>query len=243
MATEQTTRDTDRSRTRTAIIKVAAGLLGHSGAEAVTTRSVAAEAGVQAPTIYRLFGDKEGLLDAVAEHVFAGYIENKARNTETADPVADLDRGWQHHIDFGLANPALFALLSDPVRGKRLASTAGGVDILSRRVHRVAAAGRLAVGERRAVEMIHAAGTGAVLALLAAQPEQRDVSLADAIYQAVKHAIVTDADDPSSDSSHGSVAGSVGAAVTLRAGIDDLGALSSAERSLLTEWLDRVADQ
>jgi AcrR family transcriptional regulator len=37
-----------------------------AGRRAVTTRAVAAGAGVQAPTIYRLFGDKDGLLDALA---------------------------------------------------------------------------------------------------------------------------------------------------------------------------------
>jgi AcrR family transcriptional regulator len=49
----------------------------------VTTRSVALAAGVQPPTIYRLFGDKDGLLDAVAEHGFAHYAANK----RPADPI------------------------------------------------------------------------------------------------------------------------------------------------------------
>ena len=71
-------------------------------------------AGVQAPTIYRLFGDKDGLLDALAEHVFSAYVAGKAPSATTDDPVADLRAGWDTHIGFGLANPELFALLTDP---------------------------------------------------------------------------------------------------------------------------------
>ena len=54
-----------RGATRARIVDVAARLLQTDGPAAVTTRAVAEGAGVQAPTIYRLFGDKEGLLDAV----------------------------------------------------------------------------------------------------------------------------------------------------------------------------------
>ncbi len=49
---------TGRSDTRTKLVDVAARLLRDYGPAAVTTRGVAEAAGVQAPTIYRLFGDK-----------------------------------------------------------------------------------------------------------------------------------------------------------------------------------------
>ncbi|WP_328341958.1 helix-turn-helix domain-containing protein [Micromonospora sp. NBC_00421] len=42
-------------------------LVTWGGARAVTTRGVAERARVRAPTIYRLFGDKDGLVEAVAE--------------------------------------------------------------------------------------------------------------------------------------------------------------------------------
>ena len=69
-----------RSATRSIIIDVAAQLLQEHGPLAVTTRGVADRAGVQAPTIYRLFGDKDGLLDAVAEHVMATFVSAKAEH-------------------------------------------------------------------------------------------------------------------------------------------------------------------
>src|SRR3954464_9110065 len=110
-----------RSDTRSRIVDVAARLLQEGGPSAVTTRGVAEAAGVQAPTIYRLFGDKDGLLDAVAEHVMASYASAKAETVRAAteddvDPLDDLRAGWEHQIAFGLANPTLFRLLSDPNR-------------------------------------------------------------------------------------------------------------------------------
>src|SRR3954452_18482594 len=95
--------------TRTRIVTAAAALLADGGRDAVTTRAVAAAAGVQAPTIYRLFGDKTGLLDAVAEHGFQAYLGGKA--APDGDPVECLRAGWDLHVGFGLANPGLYALM------------------------------------------------------------------------------------------------------------------------------------
>ena len=63
--------------TRERLVKAAAELLIDGGKEAVSTRAVASAAGVQAPTLYRLFGDKDGLLDAVAAYGFADYLATK----------------------------------------------------------------------------------------------------------------------------------------------------------------------
>ena len=232
---------TARHETRDTIIEVAAQLLHAHGPTAVTTRGVAQAAGVQAPAIYRLFGDKDGLLDAVAEHVMATYVAAKAALTETAsstggDPLADLRTGWDMHIEFGLANPALFGILNQSGRSTPSPATATGLEVLRARVHRVAAAGRLRVGERRAVELIHAAGTGTVQTLLAAPPAARDPHLADAMYEAVAAAILTDAPVPAAT-------GPVAAAVAFRTIVPELTTLSDAERTLLSEWLDRSIDR
>src|SRR3954447_461797 len=106
---------------RSAIIDAAARLLGEQGAAALTTRGVAEAAGVQAPTIYRLFGDKDGLIDAVAEHVMATYVAEKtavadAEARAEGDPVVDLRSAWQMHVEFGLANAQLYVLLNTPDR-------------------------------------------------------------------------------------------------------------------------------
>ncbi|MCU1648363.1 MAG: TetR family transcription regulator [Nocardia sp.] len=223
-----------RDETRAQLVEVAAQLIREHGAVAVTTRAVAQAAGVQAPTIYRLFGDKDGLLDAVTEHVFTTYVAGKKLSEDDSDPVAALRAGWDTHIGFGLANAALFALLTDPGRsdGTSAASNAG-MAVLRTRVHRVAVAGRLRVPERRAVELIHAAGTGAVLALLSLPSHDRDLDLADAMFDAVMQAILTDAPALAEDSP-------TAAAVAFRTIVPKLPMLTDTERALMSEWLDRA---
>jgi len=227
--------DAGRRETRTHLVEVAAHLLREQGPAAVTTRAVAQAAGTQPPIIYRLFGDKEGLLDAVAEHVFATYVAGKALAEDSSDPIADLRAGWDTHIGFGLANAALFGLLTDPSRADSPAAAAG-LDVLRTRVHRVAAIGRLRVPERRAVELIHAAGTGTVLTLLAMPPQQRQLDLADAMYDTLMQSILTDAPPPAED-------GTTAAAVTFRTVVPKLAALTDAERALMSEWIDRATGQ
>ena len=51
---------------RARILRAATELLATGGRDAVTTRAVSAAAGVQPPTIYRHFGDMQGLFEAVA---------------------------------------------------------------------------------------------------------------------------------------------------------------------------------
>ena len=92
-------------------MRAAAELLATGGRNAVTTRAVSAAAGVQPPTIYRHFGDMQGLLDLVARETLAIHVGEQATRALTNDPVEDLRRGWDLHIAFGLAHPDAFALL------------------------------------------------------------------------------------------------------------------------------------
>ncbi|HEY2443005.1 MAG TPA: TetR/AcrR family transcriptional regulator [Streptosporangiaceae bacterium] len=224
-----------RDRTRAQLVEVAAGLLATAGPDAVTTRSVALAAGVQAPTIYRIFGDKNGLLDAVVEHGFASYVARKPPADAMADPVEGLRAGWELHVGFGLANPELFRLMHTALRTPDgQAIVAAGAEVLRARVHRVAEAGRLRVTERRAIDLIRAAGTGVVFTLIDQAEDERDDTLADTAWESVCAAILTDATAP--------IAGPAAAAVTLRAALPDLTALTAAERALLGDWLDRIAE-
>ena len=94
-----------RERTRQRVIEAAADLLAREGRDAVTTRAVAVAAGVQPPAIYRLFGDKDGLLDAVAEHGFATFLAAKHVDPIPQDPIEDLRAGWDLAVEFGLDQP------------------------------------------------------------------------------------------------------------------------------------------
>lgn len=229
---------TSLTDTRSGIVAAAARLLRTGGAPAVTTRAVAQEAGVPPPTIFRLFGDKDGLLEAVAEHVLADYVATKAARAadENGDPVEDLRAAWDAHLAFNLANPDVFLLLAGPGRLRHCAAANAGAQVLRARVARVAAAGQLKVSEARAVDMIHAAGSGAVLALLSQPEDRRDPHLSDALLDAVLGEILTST--PVRPDS-----GTIAAAVAFLAALPELPALSDAERTLLTEWLTRAITQ
>lgn len=221
-----------RAELRVHIIEGAARLLREGGATAVTTRRVADAAGVQPPTIYRLFGDKDGLLDAVAEHVMALHVASKAVHAHgDDDPVEALRSGWRAQIDFGLANPELIRLMT--ARPGTSPAIDAGIDVLQGLIRGLATAGLLEVGERRALEMIHAAGTGAVQALLEAPPEQRDPGLADALFDAVLNQITRQI--PAADEKSGTISITVHFATL----VPRLPGLSDAERVLMLEWLGR----
>jgi AcrR family transcriptional regulator len=228
--------ETSRDRIRAQLVEVAADLLGTQGPDAVTTRSVALAAGVQAPTIYRLFGDKNGLLDAVIQHGFATYLARKPPVGADGDPVESLRAGWELHVGFGLANPELFRLMHTALRtpdGQAIAAT--GTGVLQARVHRVAEAGRLRVTERRAVDLITAAGTGVVFTLIDQAEDERDDRLADTAWESVCATIlVREGAAP--------ITGPAAAAVTLHAALPSLTALTASERALLGDWLDRIAE-
>jgi AcrR family transcriptional regulator len=221
---------------RTRIVDAAAELLARDGRDAVTTRAVATAAGVQAPTIYRLFGDKRGLLEAVAERGYASFLDQKAVREPGPDPVEDLRAGWDLHAAFGLANPDLYALMyADPRPGAVPAASAAAEGMLAQHIGRVAAAGRLRVSERRAADLVRACGRGAVLTMLATPVDERDPQLITDAREAVIAAITTDApviDDP----------GPAAAATALRAALAGTNVLSEAEHRLMAEWLERLAD-
>ena len=141
-------------------------------------------------------------------------------------------------IDFGIANPALFRLMSDPERVLDSPAARAGRQVLEARVHRIALTGRLRVSERRAVDLIQAAGVGAILTVLTTAPALRDVAVADDLYAAVLDRIATADRDHADDTGGGPKA----PAVALRAIAPRLDMLSTSERQLLTEWLDRAID-
>jgi len=226
---------------RDRILQAAALLLATGGREAVSTRAVSAAAGVQPPTIYRQFSDMQGLLDAVAADGFTRYVRGKLARESTADPVADLRAGWDMHIGFGLANPALYALMyGDPRPGARPPAAVEAYMVLERLLQRVAAAGRLRVDVGRATHLIHAAGVGVVLTLIAVEDADRDLAVATLTREAILAAVTTDV--PSDEATAGNGSRRAAAhAVALKALLPEAStAFTPAERGLLMEWLDRL---
>lgn len=225
--------------TRNRIVEAAAALLNEGGREAVSTRAVSAAAGVQAPTIYRIFGDKQGLLDAVASHGFESYLGGKLALGHSEDPVEDLRRGWDLHVAFGLAHPAVYTLIyGEPRPGVGSPAARAAAEVLAGQVRRIAAAGRLRVGEERAAHLIHAAGCGLTLTLIALPPDGRDPALSVLARESILAAVTSD--PPPADGA--APGGPVGPAEALRAALPEVAVLSDAERALLDEWLTRIAN-
>ncbi|MGW2053884.1 TetR/AcrR family transcriptional regulator [Streptomyces sp. NPDC001840] len=223
-----------REQTRQRVIDAAIDLLTRGGRDAVTTRAVADAAGLQPPAIYRLFGDKDGLLDAVAEHGFAAFLATKHIDPDPRDLIEDLRAGWDVAVEFGLANPVLYTLMyGEPTRAGSAAFKAG-MEILMGRIRRLAAGGWLRVDEELAAQIVHATARGAVLTWLSLPEHRRDPALLTTLRESMVGA-VTNQQPAVRD------AGPAGAARALRAALPEQMALSGAERRLLKEWLDRLA--
>ena len=218
---------------RERILEVAGELLHRGGRDAVTTRAVSGAAGVTEPTIYRLFGDKSGLLDAVAEQGFTSYVQRKTSRRRGSNPLDDLRVGWEQHVGFGLANPELYLLMyGDPRRVTSPAAMAAA-DVLRELIGRIASAGRLTVAEDRAMRLVQSVGSGVTLTLIGQPAAQRDLELSTIAREALLAAIVTDV-PPRAEP------GPVPAAVALRSGLLHASVLTAPERALMSEWLDRI---
>ena len=219
---------------RERILSAAVTLLTAGGREALTTRAVAGAAGVQAPTIYRLFGDKQGLVDAVASRGFTTYIQQKRTDGPSGDPVDDLRHGWDLHVGFGLANPALFAAMyGEPRPGGASPAASRALSMLRERMRTLALAGRLRVDEQRAADMLRAAACGVVFILLETPERERDPGLSEATREAVILALTTDVAEAAELDVKP-------VATTLRALLPYADGLTKGERHLLGEWLDRI---
>lgn len=222
------------------IIRAAEEIIAKLGVDAATTRAVSVAAGVQAPTLYRLFGDKDGLLDAVAEHAMLAYAEGKAVRTPLEDPVAEMRAGWDAHVAFGLSHPGIFAIMVARIGVSRdTPAMRQGMVVLKAKIRALAEAGRLRLPEERALSLFHAAATGTILTLLN-QPEAiRDIRLSDAAREAAIWALTGEAGEPAADAA----ADIIRPALALKVSLPDLDILSAGERLLLSELLERIADR
>lgn len=103
------------------IAAAALTILVEEGAQAVTMRRVAAEAGVTAMATYRHFPNREELLRSVADAAFADIGKDWGTCTEELDFDSRFDRLLDDFLDFSLGKPNLYAfLITDRREGVRL---------------------------------------------------------------------------------------------------------------------------
>ena len=216
------------------ISQAAMRLLRSEGRRGVTVRAVAAAAGVQAPAIYRTFGDMYGLFSALATEGFHTYLERK-RAVSDKDPVQALRAAWDVHVEFGLDEPDLYLLMyGDPTRITRCDAAVEAWQMLTSTLERIARSGRLALPVAQAAHVTHSASMGVTLTLIGQDPAERDPRTSDILREATLAAILTDP-VPATHTPAAALA------VALSASLDETTPLTHGQRAILNEMLDVIA--
>lgn len=205
----------------------------------IATRAVCEAVGVTQPVLYRLFGDKQGLLDALADAGLEWYARRKGGLEKTADPVLDLRAGWDDHMAFAGEHPALYQLMFSPRPWSRSTARIRVRGLLQETLERCAAAGALAVDPRSAAAMILSANVGLALNRVAEPSSFSDADLSHRLRDSVFAAVLVQS----------SVSGSAGtgilaSVVRLRAQLarPETEVLEPAELALLDRWLERLVE-
>src|SRR5438270_4161559 len=234
-------RGVSAGETRDRILLAAAQLMDESGDTTVSTRAVCKRAGVEAPTLYHHFGNKQGLINAVIQHGFNQYVDPETAQDNTLDPIEAIRRGWDRHVRFGLENPRFYALLYGNVeRGRPCAITSPALARLTELLTAAAKVGRLRIAPADAAAQVLAANVGVTLGLIAQPEDATDLSLSDRVREAALAGVLADNQQNSGTASNEVRAS---AAVALAATLDDADVLTAGEQALLRELLDRLSEQ
>jgi len=224
--------------TRTQMLKAAESLLQASPDRDISTRAVCDAVGVGAPVLYRLFGDKNGLLVAVVDYVFERYLARKRAQQVSDDPVEDLYTAWDNHVAFALKNPAVFRIAYAP----SLTEVPGGVDearqLLIKRFIRCAEAGRLNTTPDRAAQAFMAACLGVEMSLLSQPAAFDDPDLSHRVRDAVVRDLLV---DPVARDGDRQADRLKTVALQMAALIRETpGPLTAPEATLMLQWLDEI---
>ncbi|MCI2419263.1 TetR/AcrR family transcriptional regulator [Saccharopolyspora sp. K220] len=223
--------------TRTKILESTATLLERLGAEAISIRDVCQAAGVTAPTVYHHFGDKQGLLEAVAVEGFERYLSAKRGRKPSAAPLDDMRRSWDIHIGFGLAHPAFYRLMYGTPRAEDKPPAREGRRILLGLLENLAEAGRLRLPLEEAAAMIHTAAVGTTLTLLSSRDEPGATGLAERMREAVFAAVFHLDEPPREKSAMRELARTLLASLSARPAPE----LTPGERGILLELLRKLS--
>lgn len=222
---------------RGALLAAAEGQLIASPDSDVSTRGVCEAAGVTQPVLYRIFGDKRGLLDALADLGLERYAARKGELEVSDDPLADLSAGWDDHMAFATDNPALYQLMFSPRPWASTRPREGIRELLELTLARCAAIGALRTTVTEAAAMLLSANIGLALNRIAEPEVFGSTALSDSLRRSVFAAILTEA-DPSA-----ALDPLAAAALRLKAQLRVTNAdnLSPEEAALLGTWLDRIS--
>src|SRR3981189_1527838 len=110
--------------------------------------------------LYRLFGDKNGLLAAVVDYRFGRYMADKRNRPPAADPVDDLYVAWDNHAAFALETPPISRVWYSPALAKLPAAADEAHRLLVEWMDRCAEAGKLKLPPDVAAQAFTAGGVG-----------------------------------------------------------------------------------
>ncbi|MEU9297001.1 TetR/AcrR family transcriptional regulator [Streptomyces sp. NPDC048266] len=173
------------SSARERILQATEELLADKDALAISTRAICDRAKVGMPEIYRQFGDKQGLLTAVADIGFERFLAAKRQNPLTDDPVADLRTAWDSHVAFALRNPYLYRLMFTPTGDAKPQAIKEAQAILLTAVERCRDAGRLRMAPELAGQSILSANVGVCMMALSFPDLFSDSDISPAVRDAV----------------------------------------------------------
>ncbi|WP_020138212.1 TetR/AcrR family transcriptional regulator [Streptomyces sp. 351MFTsu5.1] len=226
---------------REKILEAATELLAGASAADVSTRAVCERAGVGAPMLYRLFGDKAGLLAAVVDRGFEQYLASKRAARPSEDPVEDLKDGWDNHMRFALEHPSHYRLMYSPELTAPPAAAQEAHDLLHGILERCAAEGRLTVPPALATRMIMSANVGAALSMLTRPEQYTDGKFAERLRDAVLDSVTRPAGTAVRDEGRQVSVAAATLAARLRAELPPT--LTVAETALLQQWLEKLSDR
>jgi AcrR family transcriptional regulator len=230
---------------RTKVLVAAEKLLDASPDRDISTRAVCAAAGIGAPMLYRLFGDKNGLLSALVDYGFDRHLAAKRDTEAGGDPVEDLRNGWDSHVAFARAHPAVYRLMYSPHFAAVPQAAGEALRLLKDVLVRCAADGLLRMDIDAAAQTVMSANIGVALSLVTQPDTYADPELSRRIRDAVHRSILTgaafDEQRSSSDDRDPDTLAVTGTATRLDALLSTTAVpLSDAETALLREWLHRL---
>ena len=228
------------------ILAAAAELLAQSGNGDVSTRAICERAGVQAPTLYRHFGDKDALLAAVVDEAFEQYLGSKRLVVPTDDPVERLRNGWDSHNAWGLAHPAYYRIIFSPAATAATAPVAAAeaMGILRSHLDACAEAGLLRIAPDIAAQMIMAANVGVTLMQISRPGLYPDPGLSTRVRDSLHARVFREREPAQTQTQTQTVRADAAATATTLAALlrsDDSSPLTPTERALLLDWLARLA--
>jgi hypothetical protein len=161
----------------------------------------------------------------------------------SGQPLEDIRRMWDNHVQFGLKQPELYLVMFGNIRPEsRPAVVADAEGLMEEMLNKAAVAGQLNVPPREAARSILAANVGVTLMLITEKAPERNLELSTMTRDAMIFAVSSDqakSSGPEESGKSSVVVAAIALNAALQASHSDQ--LSSSELKLFLEWLHRIS--